>query len=122
LIAMNAGATLNGKALSQTAVTLIANNVKDVSGTATTHVLTTIKVTPMSSKLAIGHTLQLTALGYDQLGVIMPATIQFTSSRQSVARVNSRGLVTGVSSGIAVITASSGNVKGNSTITVSRRG
>jgi len=122
LIAMNAGATLNGKALSQTAVTLIANNVKDVNGVATTHVLKTIKVTPTSANLAIGHTLQLTARGYNQLRVLMPATIQFVSSNPFVARVNSRGIVTGLRSGTVKITASSGNVKGTSTITVSRRG
>ena len=122
LIAMNTGATLNGKALSQTAVTLIANNVKDVNAATTKQVLTTIKVTPVSSYLAIGHTLQLKAQGYDQLGVIMPATIQFTSSNPTVAKVNSQGLVTGLRSGTIKITASSGNVKGTSTITVSRRG
>ena len=119
LIAMNTGATLNGKALAQTAVTLIANHVNDV---AASHVLTTIKVTPLSANLNVGHTVQLAAQGFDQFGIIMPTTILFTSSQPSVAIVNSRGLVTAVRIGTAKITASIGAVKGYSTITVRRRG
>ena len=119
LIAMNTGATLNGKALAQTAVTLIANHVNDV---AASRVLTTIKVTPLTANIAVGHTLQLTARGYDQLGILMPATILFTTSNLPVAKVNSLGRVTAIRVGTAKITASSGAVKGYSTITVNRRG
>ena len=119
LIAMNTGATLNGKALAQTAVTLIANHVNDV---AASRVLTTIKVTPLTANIAVGHTLQLTARGYDQLGILMPATILFTTSNLPVAKVNSLGRVTAIRVGTAKITASSGAVKGYSTITVHRRG
>jgi hypothetical protein len=118
LIAINTGATLNGKALAQTAVTLIADHVNDVVAPS---VLTTIQVTPKSAYLAIGHTLQLTARGYDKSGVLMPATIVFTTSNSYIARVNSRGLVTAYHTGIVKITASSGAVKGVSTITVTRR-
>ena len=118
LIAMNTGATLNGKALAQTAVTLIANNV---NGVATSRVLTTIKITPLSVNLTLGHTVQLTARGYDQFGVIMPATILFTSSNPSIAKVSSTGLVTALRIGTTKITASSGAVKGYSNITVRKR-
>jgi len=104
LIAMQTGATLNGRALAQSAVTLDANNVLSPSG-AVTSVLTSILVPPIT--VNVGSTLPLNAAGLDQFGLPMAATITYSSSDPSVATVDVNGLVTGVAVGSATITATS---------------
>ena len=119
-IVMKTGATLNGKALAQTAVTLDANRVN--AAASRVRVLTKIKVSPTSAILSVRSTLQLKAQGLDQFDSPIAATIRYSSNNPSVAKVNAvSGLVTAVASGTATITASSGAVKGYSTIIVKNK-
>ena len=110
-----------------TAVITATDAVSAVSGTVTitvtaaaAPVLTTINITPAAPSILTGATSQLTANGLDQNGTAMNPQPAFTwtSASPAVATVSATGLVTGVSAGTAVITAASGGVSGNTTVTI----
>lgn len=78
-----------------------------VQGTAAL-VFTSVAVTPATPAISVGATSQLSASARDQNGSAiagMPAA-GWTSSNTAVATVSASGLVTGVSAGTAVVTAS----------------
>ena len=79
-----------------------------------------IEVRPPSATLiSVGETEQLTATIYDPNTDVIPgATVTWTSSDPSVVTVNGNGLVKAVARGSATITATSGNVSGEASITV----
>jgi hypothetical protein len=87
-----------------------------------THTLTSVKVTPASSKILVGKTVELTAVAKDQNGKKLGgATTTFKSSDTSIARVDSdTGVVTGVALGTVTITSTStlGNEKVTGTAVV----
>ncbi len=85
-----------------------------------TPILTTIAISPVSASINPGATQQLTAVCRDQNNNVMTCpTLTWTSNNTSIATVNSSGLVTGVATGTANITASAGGKTSNiSTITV----
>jgi hypothetical protein len=117
-IAMQNGATLNGRALAQSAVTLIANSVSLTVPTGLP-ILTTIILSPQLANLTIGSTLQLNVTSLDQFGLPIVADISYNSSNSSIVIVNATsGLVTPVAPGSATITATSGNVSTTSVINV----
>jgi hypothetical protein len=78
--------------------------------------LKSISVTPKTSSILVGQTVQLTATATP--GNINP-TYTWTSSNSGVATVSSSGLVTGAGSGTATITASASGISGTATVTVS---
>ena len=82
--------------------------------------LSSISVTHANRIIPAGVTQQFTAIGRYSYGTINDITTQVTwsSSNPSVATVNSRGLVTAVAAGTAIITATSGNISGSTTLTV----
>lgn len=81
-------------------------------------VLTSVTVGPTAT-INQGGTVQESAVGSYNDGSTKTLTgVQWSSDTQSVATVNSAGLVTGVSPGSATITGASGTVSGTSTITV----
>lgn len=106
-IVMKDGATLIGRALAETAVTLIANTVKLAptgppvcSITLATATLTTIRVS---------KTYQLRPLGVDQYGANCTLNFKYTSSNTAVLTVGSTtGLAKGVKVGLAKVTVTSG--------------
>lgn len=78
-----------------------------------------VSVAPDSAGLAAGSTLQLVATARDSSGTPIPgAAIAWSTSNGAVASVGSKGLVTGVTAGVAGITASSGLYRATATITV----
>ena len=81
---------------------------------------TTVAVSPATHELtAFGATVQLMAEVRDQNARVMAgATVTWTSSASSVATVDESGLVTGVTEGVATITASAGGAQGTAEITV----
>lgn len=85
--------------------------------TTTTPVLTSVTVNPASSSIAISGTETLVASPKDQNSLaFVGATTTFSSSNPAVATVNSTtGLVTGVTAGTVIITATS--VSGSITVT-----
>ena len=93
------------------------------TGTATVNVapvpVGSVTINPPSATIAQGGTVQLAATVKDTAGhVLTGRTITWTSLNQGVAAVSSTGLVAGVSTGEAVISASTGGQSGLATITV----
>jgi uncharacterized protein YjdB len=81
-------------------------------------VLTSIEVTPPTSTVQPGASTTLTATGRDGSGSAMAATFTWSSSNSAVATVSQSGQVTGVTDGVASITATSGSVSGSAAVTV----
>jgi plastocyanin len=75
-----------------------------------------------SAQLGVGQTLQLTATPLTSTGTVTTGTATWSSSAASVASVSASGLVTGVSAGVATISAAIGGRTGSATITVSAGG
>jgi hypothetical protein len=91
------------------------------SGSSGTATLQTITVTPANPSIAVGTTQQMTATGTfsDSSTQNITASVTWNSGTTSVATVTSPGgLVSGVAGGSSVITATSGAVSGNTTVTV----
>jgi uncharacterized protein YjdB len=106
----------------------IAAASSGVSGTATitvttapppSPVVTTVTVSPTSAAVNVGATTTLTATVKDQNGNVMTGqTVAWSTNNAPVATVSSSGVVTGVSAGSAMITATSSGKSGTSSITV----
>ncbi|EJG07785.1 parallel beta-helix repeat protein [Methanofollis liminatans DSM 4140] len=81
--------------------------------------LVDITITPSSTTLAIGRTQLFTASGIDQYGdPVENITYSWTIDNETVGTIDSTGLFAALSEGNATITASSGGVEGNATVTV----
>ena len=89
----------------------------DKTPTTPTPVLTSIAVTG-GTTVQVGATLALVASPKDQSGNAFSATVTWSSGAANIATVSSTGVVTGVTPGTAVITATSGGVNTPTTITV----
>ncbi len=83
--------------------------------------LTSLSVTPTSSHLAAGTTVQLMVTGTYSDGSTqnLSSTATWTSQSTSIATVSNTGLVTAVAPGMANITAQVGSISGSSVINVS---
>ena len=78
-----------------------------------------LSVSPSTASVAVGATTQFTATARDRKGnIITGATIGWSSATPGMATVNTTGLVTGVSAGSVLITASYGRYTASSQITV----
>jgi hypothetical protein len=80
--------------------------------------LASLAVTPSSSTLAAGASVQFTAVGTFTDGSTQAVTTAWSIDAPSVATITATGLATGLSSGTAHVTASSGAVSGLATLTV----
>jgi len=80
----------------------------DVVNGPTTPVLTSISLTPATSSINVGDTVQLTAVAKDQYGnpLVVQPSFNWLSNNTGIAMVNSTGLVTGNTAGSSIITAS----------------
>ena len=96
------------------------SGTSSITVTAPPSVVTTVTVAPASASINVGATVSLTATVRDAQGNVMNGqTVSWTTSNGSYATVNSNGVVTGVSTGQATITATASGKTGTSTITVS---
>ncbi len=87
---------------------------------ATIDILVSIDVDPTNPSIILGQTQQFTATGIytsNKIANLTPIVI-WTSSNTSTATVNSDGLATAIDSGITIITASSGSLKGSANLYV----
>ena len=100
----------------------ITASAGSASGSAVVSVMqpvATVEVSPSAETIALGSTLQLTAVEFDENGDAVES-VQFSweSSDVAIATVDASGLVTGVAVGAATITASAGSRQGTAEITV----
>ncbi len=80
-----------------------------------------VRLQPDQAAVTVGATVQLSAAALDGNGTAMSdRAIAWTTSNPSVAAVNGSGLVTGVVSGTASITAASEGKSSSATVTVSQ--
>src|SRR5947208_7188386 len=96
-------------------------NVSDAASATVTcpGTVTSVSVTPPAPSVAPGQTVQLTANALDASGNVLTGwTMSWSSSNPGIATVNSSGLVTGVATGSATITATSGGQSGSAAVTV----
>ena len=104
----------------------ITATLGSVSGSTTLTVpsLSSLSVTPANPSVFVGITQQFTATGTYSDGTNQNITTQVTwgSSNTSVATINTSGLAQGVAIGSSVITATLGNVSGNTSLTVTTSG
>lgn len=98
----------------------IVSNVSTVTVTSPP-VLTSIVVAPATASININGTIQATATCKDQNNNTMTCPVlTWNTNNSSIVTVNSSGLVTGIATGMANITARSGSITSNSsTVTVS---
>ena len=101
----------------------ITSSAGDASGSAVVSVMrpvASVEVSPPSETIGLGSTLQLMAEGFDENGdAVAGVAFSWESSDVAVATVDSSsGLVTGVTVGVATITASAGSGQGTAEITV----
>jgi hypothetical protein len=121
--AVAAGALVAGPALAIVRVRDSASEVLDslvVPITLTGPSVATVAILPPSVTLKVGDRAQLTATLYDLEGnVIDGRAVTWSSSKPTVATVDTRGLVVGVAAGGPItITAASGGKNGSSQVTV----
>lgn len=87
--------------------------------TVTPPAVATVTVDPPTATLLIGQSQQLTATELDEKGApLTDRSVAWSTSDAKVVAVDGNGLITAVGPGTAVITATSENVKGTSTIVV----
>lgn len=83
----------------------------------------TVAISPASPSVAVGGTVQLTAVAADaQGGTVSGLATTWSTGAASVATVSATGLVTGVSAGSATITATIGGRSASATVTVASPG
>lgn len=93
------------------------------TGTATVTVtpaaVGSVTVQPSSASVTVGQSTTLTATVKDVNGNVVTRTVSWSSSNTSVATVTQAGVVTGVASGTATITATADGVSGTASVSVS---
>ncbi|HEX6927566.1 MAG TPA: Ig-like domain-containing protein [Longimicrobiaceae bacterium] len=81
-----------------------------------------VEITPASLSLEVGDSTQLEATALDDNGSELPGrAVEWSTSDEAIATVSTRGLVRGVASGEATITATSEGRSGTASITVAPR-
>ncbi len=116
---------VSGLAVGSAAITATLAGVQgSTTATITPAVLTSITIDPVDPSIAKGTSVQLTATGNFSDGTTedLTAQVSWTSSDSNTAQVSnaadSKGLVTGLATGVAVITATIDGVQGSTTVTV----
>ncbi|HKE90007.1 MAG TPA: Ig-like domain-containing protein, partial [Gemmatimonadales bacterium] len=90
---------------------------------ATAEPVASVEVTPGSSNIVVGGTVQLTATPKDGKGQPLTGrTITWATNASLIATVSSSGLVAGVATGTATITATSEGVSGSASVNVTTGG
>jgi uncharacterized protein YjdB len=118
-VTMDSGAALS-RSLRFWICTVIAVGMVGCKGFFIGPTLTTVTVAPSTPSVAIGKTQQMTATGtYDNSSTeTITDSASWASSDVTIATVSSTGLVTGVTSGSATISATLDGISGSTTVNV----
>ncbi len=124
IVGMGATGLASGAGLGSTTVTASSGSVSgSTTATVTSPIVQSIAITPPSPSIAVNTTQQFTAIGTFSDGSTQNITgsVQWTSGNPSVASINvngAPGLAMGLSAGTSLITATSGSIFANATLTV----
>ena len=119
----NSGVT-TGKTPGSSTITATSSGVSgSATLTVTSATLVSLVVSPANELVALGATVQFTAIGTFTDGSTqnLTSTVQWTSANQSVAGMNANstpGLAIGAALGTSSISATSGTISGSTTLTV----
>jgi len=105
----------------QSTITAASGSISDTTIlTIDPKVLDSLSVTPPNPSIAAGRTQQFNATGTysDASTANLTSSVTWSSSNTTVVMINAAGLTTSYASGTANITAASGSVSGNTTLTV----
>jgi len=119
-------ATINSSGMSTTVaagsatITATVGSFSDTSSlTVVPAHLVSIAVTPAVPTIALGTTLQFTAVGsFDDGSTQLLTSLTWSSSSTSVVSIDSNGLASSTGTGTATVTATSGGVSGTASLTV----
>ncbi len=108
-----------GASSATVALTVTAPRPRPAAPSRTPPAVGSVAVAPASATTVIGRAVQLQAVVYDQRGVSLTGrSVSWSSSDPNVARVSAAGTVTGVSQGMATISASTAGHSGSASVSV----
>jgi uncharacterized protein YjdB len=118
---VNATGLVTGVAVGSATITATSETITgSTTATVTPVPVATVTVAPTPASVVGGQTVQLTATTRDASGnVLTGRAVGWSSANQSIARVNSTGLVTGVAAGTTTMTATSEGRTGTAQVNVS---
>src|SRR2546428_5560242 len=118
---VNGSGLVTGAAAGSTTITATSEGHSGTSAITVASVpVASVTVSPASASVSTGQTVQLTATPRDANGAPLSGrVVTWSSNNAAVATVNGSGLVTGVATGSATITATSEGQNGTSAISVS---
>jgi uncharacterized protein YjdB len=121
---VDAAGLVRGVAAGSATITATSDGVSGTAAaTVTDPSVASVTISPSSTSITVGSTVQLTGTVRDASGnVLSGKTIAWSSSNSSVASVDAAGLVRGVAAGSATITATSDGVSGTSIISITEGG
>ena len=100
-------------------ITAASEGVQGTANVAIRIPVSSVEIAPATASILVGATQQLTVtIRGPQSQVLTGRAVTWTSSDETVATVDSNGLVSGVASGSVTITATSEGISGTATITV----
>ncbi|MBT8508659.1 hypothetical protein AZH53_09605 [Methanomicrobiaceae archaeon CYW5] len=119
---ITSGGLFSASAAGSTTITASSGLISDIASVTVplpAPVLTSIAVSPSTATVAIGETQQFAAIGYDQYDAVMEGvTFVWSSSDKSVGGITSDGLFSAATSGTTTVTATSGLVSDDASVTV----
>ena len=118
---ITSGGLATGVATGSSTITATSGSISGSTGlTVTAATLATIAVTPANTSIISGGTQQYVATGTYSDGSTqnLTSTAAWSSTNTGVATIASGGLATGVGTGGTTITATSGSIHGNTSLTV----
>jgi hypothetical protein len=117
---VNATGLVTGVVAGSASITATSEGKSGSSAITVVHLpVASVTVTPASTSISAGSSVQLTATPKDANGnPLVGRTVTWQSSNTAAATVNGSGLVSGVAAGSATITATSEGQSGTSAITV----
>ena len=117
---VNATGLVTGVVAGSATITATSEGKSGTSAITVVHMpVASVTVTPASTSISAGSSVQLTATPKDANGnPLVGRTVTWQSSNTAAATVNGSGLVSGVAAGSATITATSEGQSGTSAITV----
>jgi uncharacterized protein YjdB len=116
---VDASGLVTGVAPGNVTVTATAGGKSGTAQVSVTNPIASVTVSPASASVTAGQSTPLTATAKDAGGVVLSSrSFTWSSSNPSVASVNSSGVVSGVTSGTATITATAEGKSGTAQVTV----